>query len=157
MTTTIYRLIKSKHLDQSFDGSAAKRLGGRWNHKGQACVYCAGTAALSFLEVLVHILNARQLKNYVLYQAAINTADIQTLNTKSLPARWRDVPAPHAIRSVGTEWLQSQSSLALRTPSAVIPVDHNYLINPNHHEFKRIQFKQVEFDLDPRMGLIGAQ
>ncbi|WP_144431164.1 RES family NAD+ phosphorylase, partial [Pseudomonas syringae pv. coryli] len=49
----VYRLVKRKWLAQAFDGEGAKLYGGRWNSKGNACVYCAGSESLALLEVLV--------------------------------------------------------------------------------------------------------
>ncbi len=156
MTIAVYRLIKAKHLDSAFNGAASKRFGGRWNLKGHACVYCAGSASLAFLEVLVHTLNARQLKNYQLYQALLHANEIKSINAEGISTNWRDAPSPYTVQSIGSKWLQSQSTLALRIPSAVIPIDHNILINPAHRDFGKVKFTRVSFALDPRMGLIGT-
>jgi RES domain-containing protein len=42
--------------------------------------------------------------------------------------------------------------VAIRLPSAVVPADHNILINPDHPEFKRLHIHSVEpFEFDPRL------
>lgn len=36
------------------------------------------------------------------------------------------------LQAIGTEWAKKRSAAALAVPSAVIPVETNYLLNPLH-------------------------
>ena len=53
---------------------------------------------------------------------------------------------------LGDHWLEETRSLALRVPSAVIPEEHNYLINPQHPNFAQLDIGPPElFTLDSRL------
>jgi RES domain-containing protein len=49
---TVHRVCKAKYPKNDGVGSAIS--GNRWNHKDTAMIYCAATASLCMLEVLVH-------------------------------------------------------------------------------------------------------
>jgi RES domain-containing protein len=58
--------------------------------------------------------------------------DIGCVEIKSLPEQWRDCPGPEALRQIGDEWLRQREVPLLQVPSAVIPEESNYLLNPAH-------------------------
>lgn len=44
------------------------------------------------------------------------------------------------------------SQAVLRLPSAVIPEEYNYLLNPNHPDFNRLCLSEPKpFSFDPRL------
>ncbi len=49
----LWRLTRAVHADLS--GEGARRFGGRWNSPGRPLVYTAAEAALTVLEVRVHL------------------------------------------------------------------------------------------------------
>jgi RES domain-containing protein len=78
--------------------------------------------------------------------------EIVTVKAESLPANWRRYPAPDALTAIGTAWATRGSSATLGVPSAIIPEERNYLLNPVHRDFKRIRLhKPIPFHFDPRM------
>jgi len=51
----------------------------------------------------------------------------------------------------GGLWVKQARSAVLELPSAIIPIELNYLLNPAHPEFKKIAIgKPVPFSFDPR-------
>ena len=77
---------------------------------------------------------------------------IDVLSKNRLPGNWRDYPAPDALHVIGASWVAEASSAVLAVPSAVIPRERNYLLNPRHSEFPRIMVEAPEpFHFDPRM------
>jgi RES domain-containing protein len=53
---------------------------------------------------------------------------------------------------MGTAWLKGQTSLALKVPSAILPHEHNVLLNPTHEEMSRIKLLSVDtFEFEPRL------
>ncbi len=55
-------------------------------------------------------------------------------------------------RYIGDEFLQSRSDLILKIPSAVIPEENNYLLNPSHKDFKKIVIERSKrYGLDNRL------
>lgn len=63
---------------------------------------------------------------------------MRTLDRSSLPDGWDGHPAPAAARAIGDEWATGGSSALLAVPSAVIPEELNYLLNPAHPDVARI-------------------
>ncbi|WP_404982628.1 RES family NAD+ phosphorylase [Caballeronia sp. LZ031] len=49
-------------------------------------------------------------------------------------------------------WAQKRRSAVLAVPSAVVPAETNYLLNPGHPEFVRIALGvRDEWETDPRL------
>jgi len=54
-------------------------------------------------------------------------------------------------QEIVNRWVQRQSSVALKVPSAVIPSERNLPLNPVHPDFERIAISaRMPFDVDPR-------
>lgn len=76
------------------------------------------------------------------------------MDVATLPAGWRAYPAPPELQLIGNMWAASQETAVLRVPSAVIPSELNYLLNPNHPDFGSITIGTPEpFELDLRLTL----
>lgn len=149
----VYRLVKRKWLAQAFDGEGARLYGGRWNSKGNACVYCAGSESLALLEVLVHLSDARVAQHYAMLQLQIPEEHLLNARSDTLPADWREEPAPPSTASFGDAWLESGQSLALAVPSVIVPRESNYLLNVLHPAFHTVVAlaKELSFGIDPRL------
>jgi len=152
-TIHAYRLVKKRWTKSAFDGEGAKLFGGRWNSRGRACVYLSRYESLAILEVLVHLENTAVLKEFTLFQVSIKASDILALKPTSLPANWREEPAPPATADIGDEWLDVGKSLGLEVPSVIVPRESNFLINPNHAKFSALvrSARELEFSPDSRL------
>ena len=148
-TIRAYRLVKRKWRQAAFDGEGARLYGGRWNSKGKACVYLAGSASLAMLEVMVHLDDYQLLEHYTLLEVTLPKSALMSLSTESLPKDWAVEPAPASTAEIGDNWLESQSSLALAVPSAVVPRERNYLINPEHARFQALIDSAAEIAFTP--------
>lgn len=151
----LYRLVHYKWAAQAFDGEGAKLYGGRWNSKGQLCVYTAGSEALAILEILVHLNNRTALKQYRLFQLTIAAEEVLSVNPANLPQSWQQQPASIDTAHIGDSWLAQQASLALSVPSVIAPREHNILLNPQHSHFNECLATLTELDFmpDPRLTL----
>jgi RES domain-containing protein len=147
----VWRICSRKH--RRFDGEGARRYGGRWNHTGASVVYTSGSLSLAVLELFVHVDIDTAPGDLVAIQVAIpDNLTIETVKIESLPRDWRRYPGPEALKDFGTAWAEKASTAILAVPSAVIPEERNYLLNPSHRDFKRIRLrKPVAFRFDPRM------
>jgi len=77
---------------------------------------------------------------------------ISRVPASELPVNWRSYPPPEALADLGTRWAHELKSPVLAVPSAVIPQELNYLLNPLHSHFKRIRPGNSEaFRFDPRL------
>lgn len=151
----LYRLVHHKWAAQAFDGEGAKLYSGRWNSKGQLCVYTAGSEALAILEILVHLINRTALKQYRLFQLTIAADDVLSLSQANLPPNWQQQPASIDTARIGDSWLTQQASLALSVPSVIAPREYNILLNPLHPRFDAClaTVTELEFMPDPRLTL----
>jgi RES domain-containing protein len=142
-----YRLTREPfhHTGQAFSGEGAARFGGRWNPPGMPLAYAASSISLAALERLVHTLSIKGLDGLWLHTLELPENHCLLLAAAQLPADWakRRVPPDWSAGSeapsqaIGRQWLQQSASLALRVPSAVIPLEFNYLINSRHPDFAR--------------------
>lgn len=151
-----WRLAKAKWVETAFSGEGARIFGSRWNNPGYPLVYTAGHISLAFLEILV---NDREtpfaaLQNtYRLVPAEFPDHLIEIIPEHQMPEGWNAVPAGPASKDIGDAWFVEARSAVLQVPSAVIPEENNYLINPNHPDFERIRIGQAQpLRIDPRLG-----
>lgn len=152
MTLRSWRMVKRKHSSDAFSGEGARRFGGRWNSPGVPVVYTAEHASLAVLEILVHLQHAPLLQDYVLFRVDFEEAFVGPLDQSTLPRNWRAYPAPLTLRAIGDQWVADGRSAVLRVPSAIVPLEHLFLLNPQHTEFPRIKVGQPQpFSLDARL------
>ncbi len=134
---TVWRITTARFARTAFSGEGARLYGGRWNPKGWELVYTAESRALALLELMVQDdpLRAR----YVLIPAHL-PPDLpeMRIDIDQLPDHWRTIGARDVLQSLGLAWLQGGQTAVLSVPSAVVPAERNYLINPRHPDFARI-------------------
>lgn len=139
----VWRLVTARFAETAFSGEGARRYGGRWNRKGVAVVYTAGSLSLAMLELLVQDQPLRA--HYLSIPAEIPPeVGIERLDPDRLPADWRDPAALETLRGIGGDWAAGLASAVLAVPSAVIPVETNYLLNPRHPDFGRIRIGEPQ-------------
>lgn len=148
---TVWRLVTARFADSAFTGDGARLYGGRWNRKGIPMVYTAGSQSLAMLEMLVQDepLRAR----YVMIPAMLpGNLKIESISPDQLPAPWRAPATRDALQAIGSEWIKRRSSAILAVPSVIIPSETNYLLNPLHRSFAKIEIgTPQEFVTDLRL------
>lgn len=133
----VWRLVTARFDASAFSGEGARRYGGRWNRKGVPVVYTAGNLSLAMLEILVQDQPLRA--RYVTIPAEIPPGlHVERVDINRLPANWRGPAALETLRTIGSEWAAVLASAVLAVPSAVVPAETNYLLNPRHPEFGQI-------------------
>ena len=147
-----WRIVQAHVADRAFSGEGARRYGGRWNRKGTAVVYTSSSISLAILEVLVHIPIYEILEAYVYIPVEFDQKLCLTLDLRDLPANWNRDPAPQAIKQIADTWVESLQSVILEVPSAIVPGEKNYLMNPAHPHFSQLNTGAPEkFEFDPRL------
>src|ERR1035441_2181020 len=101
--------------------------------------YCPGSA---LLQILVHLDSPELLKKYVLFQVGIEESYIVGIDAAVLPRNWRSEPAPGKVQKIGDEWAARATSPVLRVPSTLVPGESNFLLNPRHAGFLKLQFSE---------------
>src|SRR3972149_11448554 len=135
---TVWRLVTARFAKSALSGEGARLYGGRWNRKGIPLVYTAESQSLAILEMLVQDepLRAR----YVMIDAHIpKGVTVARIKVEDLPSDWRDLAAREKLQAIGTKWATKRSAAVLAVPSAVVPSETNYLLNPLHPDFRRIK------------------
>jgi RES domain-containing protein len=149
----VYRICKTRHAASAFDGEGAFRFGGRWNTRGTRLIYTAGSLALAALEMLVHLDDDELLLAYSFVVAQVPPALILPVKAfRPLPKNWSASPAPTALQRIGGEWVSAGASAVLEVPTSIVPLEHNYLLNPAHPDFAQIRLeKPRRFVFDERL------
>jgi RES domain-containing protein len=149
---TAWRIVDPEFADTAFIGEGPRLRGARWNPPGTAIVYTAASVSLATLEILVHNQRALRVPELVLISCHFPEAIVETFDRTRLPTDWRDYPGPVELQTIGGRWLASKSSAVLAVPSAIIEEETNYLLNPEHEDFRSIDVGQARtFTLDPRL------
>lgn len=148
-----WRIVKEKYADSAFSGEGARLGGGRFNSIGIPVVYTAESLALAELEILVNLPSDRLLGSYVAFRVSFDEGLVMSLQKDKLPTDWRSDPAPTAVCALGDEWVRGGESLVLDVPSAVVPAEHNYLIDPHHAAMSQLEIRgPLDPDIDPRLS-----
>jgi RES domain-containing protein len=146
---TIWRIVKEKHAKAAFTGEGARLYGGRWNSPGISVIYAAQSQSLAILETLVHLDSPELLKKYVLFGVEVDAALVSRLDISHLSKNWKDNPVPIEVQAIGDNWVESRSSAVLLVPSALVPEESNFLLNPSHPDFAKLKIrKPVAFQFD---------
>jgi RES domain-containing protein len=151
-TRTMWRITTRRFAEQAFSGEGARLYGGRWNRIGQSVIYTAESRSLALLEMLVQDEPLRA--HYVLIPAHLTeSVSMETLEAAVLPRDWRTHAGREALQTLGGAWLRQSRSCVLVVPSAVMPAERNFLINPLHPDFKHISLGEPEtLDTDMRLS-----
>lgn len=145
MSRRIFRVCRSIYAN--LDGEGARRAGVRWNSPGRPIVYMAETVSLAVLENLVHMTNVDFPTGYVVV-AAVVPDHIRILSEEDLAADFRSVNQ----RQIGDRWIESCDSAVLEVRSTIMPIEHNYLLNPRHPGFGEVVIEPpVPFTFDQRL------
>lgn len=144
----VYRITTDKwcrNLEAS--GNSA-----RWNSRGSFMIYAAGSRALACLENIVHRSGEMSGKIYKVMLIEIPASlQIQEIKKASLHKDWKNLTNYSYCQQMGNQWLKEGNSAILKVPSVIIDEEFNYLINPQHNQFKKIKLANVEeFSFDIR-------
>lgn len=139
-----FRVAQKRHARSPQDllsGDGAAKYGGRWNSVGVPAVYCSESLSLCALEILVHLPRGvlrqyRYLEIHVPDDAIVAPAYDGKTDTQHF----------------GDTYLGSSGVLAFLVPSAVNPIEHNLVLNPEHGRFDEVSHASVEpFPMDARL------
>jgi RES domain-containing protein len=149
---TAWRITAAEYAESAFEGRGGLRRGARWHFAGTRIVYTAESVALATLEILANLPRPLQLPDFVVIPCYFHEALVEELDPGVLPERWYETPAPRALQNLGTKWVQARRTPVLKVPSALTQTDFNYLLNPEHDDFRSIDIGNPRpFQLDYRL------
>ncbi len=147
-----WRIVGASRAKIAFTGEGPWRYGGRWNSPGVRVVYVSEHQSTAALEIFVHRVPFVVEEEYKAFQLEWQDRLMEVLPVNKLPANWRMSPPSRSTMEIGDRWIQERRSAALALPSAISPADTNFLLNPEHPDFKRIRIHPpINFDFDPRL------
>jgi len=124
----------------------------RWNSRGNIVIYTAQSRALACLENLVH--RSGEGNNALFKVMLIEVPDslkVEVADTNILKKEWYALVNYPYCQAIGDQWVREAKTALIKVPSAVIKQEYNYLLNPNHPDFKKIKLTGTEpFDFDER-------
>jgi RES domain-containing protein len=146
----VWRLARLAHV--KLDGEGARLAGGRWNSRGRPAVYTSSRLSLAALELLVHTEVTLVPADLVACEIDIpDDVEVRSIELAELPHDWRRSGHPQCF-AIGDQWLDDGRAAVLRVPSAVVPEEWNYLINPRHRAARSIEVvRQRTFSFDARL------
>lgn len=152
MRLTAWRLVSERWLGTAFSGEGARLTGGRWNSKGTSLVYLGGSLALAALELLAHLDHQQALARHFAIPVSFDESLAARVDQSDLPEGFPSIETIVATQRLGDAWVKSEASPLLRVPSAVVPVEFNYLFNPAHPEAYAVEVGAAEpFSYDQRL------
>jgi len=151
---TLYRVNHKKYISD-ISGYGAKVNGGRWNHLGIPVIYTAANISLAILESSILISKKYWKKKYSYLSITVpKDTKIQTVMLKELKKGWRDHPPSDVTKDIGYKWFHSKIAI-LKVPSVVVPDESNYIVNPDHKDFKNFKIskpKVLDIELKNALG-----
>jgi RES domain-containing protein len=115
-------------------------------------VYTASRLSLATLELLAHV-DPDEIPDD-LHAFEIDVPDalaVTQVEVADLPADWQ-APEHADCKRIGDAWLAGGDTPVLRVPSAIVPEEPNYIINPRHADAAAvIVVAERAFMFDPRL------
>lgn len=148
----IYRLATEKYKND-LSGNGEKTYGGRWNSAGRRVLYSTENISLAILEVLVRTdMHFIPLTYHLVKMEITEPVDLLSITAGKLKKEWKDDLS--YTQQMGDEFIQSNKQLLFKVPSAIVEQENNYIINPEHSDFKKVKILTVKkFQFDKRLFL----
>jgi RES domain-containing protein len=154
-----WRIGRGRRRDSAFSGFGASVAGGRWNPAGIHVVYASEHLATAALEKLVHLPKpVPPTMQFLQCPILFHGVRVERPSRSALPANWRAEPVEADSQRFGEDWFRRGATAVLAVPCAIIPEEWNYVINPEHPDFRKLEIGLPEpFCLDPRLAVLASR
>ena len=147
-----WRIVLESEAAMAFSGEGAWLYGGRWNSPHVRVVYVSEHQSTAAFEVFINNMPFIADEKYKAFRLEWPDDITEIFPIKKLPADWRISPLPTSAREIGDHWVRERRSAVLALPSAIAPDDINFLLNPEHSDFRRIRIHSpIDYEFDPRL------
>jgi RES domain-containing protein len=133
---TSYRIGDPRGTYPIFDATGSTLHPGRWNTPANPMIYTSEHYSTAMLEKLVHGSGQLPPDQHFVAVTIPNGTSYEVLDTAALPDWYLESCA--TIKPFGQARQQQKRSLVLIVPSVVARLEKNFLINPEHPEFRRV-------------------
>jgi len=139
----VYRLALENYA--TLDGMGGLFGDGRWHKKGYNVTYATSSRSLAVLERLVHS-SPTDIPSMVMITIFIpDDIPYKQFTSAELPKNWDTIDSGDLIdtQDIGTHFLQKSQYAFMKVPSAIVPHEYNYIINPKHTDSHRIVINEL--------------
>lgn len=134
-------------------GEGSLLVPGRWHPRNHRVVYFSDSPASALLEVIAHLeVNPEDLPSsfQLLTIHVADDTDFEMVASSDLGPDWRRTP--NETQEYGVRWLASGRTALLQVPSAIVPYNWNWLLNPVHADSGRVRVSELlQVAFDPRL------
>jgi RES domain-containing protein len=81
--------------------------------------------------------------------------EIEEVQPHKPPGNWQETSVYPLLQKIGQDWLESCRTPILKVPSSIVPIEYNYLLNPQHREFKIVLEPPTMFKFDSRIAMMA--
>jgi RES domain-containing protein len=109
-------------------------------------VYSSSSIALAVLETIVHLGAGVFPMNRYIIEIQIPDDEFvkrQIVGGTNLPDAWDSFPASFKSKEFGTNWVNRNTELVMQVPSAIVPLESNFLLNPLHSGITNVRAKNL--------------
>jgi len=152
-TVQVWRIDKTIYAKTVKLGEGARLYGGRWNSPGRPAIYCGGAFSLCLVEILAHIESEEDAGvERGPFRIELPADSIFEVPVTRLPKNWRRPLNTTGCRKIGDAWLKKGKAIAMKVPSAIVPMEFNTILNPLHPDFTKVSWSRPKrFKLEPRL------
>ncbi len=76
----------------------------------------------------------------------------EVMKEADLPTNWKVFPHSENTKAIGDDFVSMNKAAVLKVPSAVVQGEANFVLNPHHESFHRIEIIDSEpFEFDKRL------
>lgn len=133
---TAYRIGDPDGRFPIWSDGGARLFSGRWHEAGDPVIYASEHYATAMLERLAHFAGEMP-GNQHMIEITIPAGVSYEVFAEHRAPRWREPGSPDAVR-FGHDWVRAGRSAVLVVPSAVAPIERNFIFNAAHAHFGRI-------------------
>jgi RES domain-containing protein len=146
-----WRIVRAEYAEKAFTGDGSRALGGRWNSRGVAVIYASEHESLAALELLVHVVPLTPSYRFLSFRIEWDDRLTEYFSPTKLPLDWNSEVPTIGTQQIGDQWVRDQRSAVLGVSSLLSTSELNFLLNPNHRDFKKVKIaKPVEYRFDSR-------
>ncbi|MGK0136728.1 MAG: RES domain-containing protein [Algoriphagus sp.] len=139
----VYRLASGIYKND-ISGTGAWLYGGRWNSRGMQVLYTSSSITLCTVEIAVKTPLHSLPKDYFLIKIYMpDDLAIYQLPNDVLPEKWDMLPHGDFTQKLGDSFLKKGDYLVIKSPSACVEGDFNYLFNPFYPDFDKVKYWKI--------------
>ncbi len=138
----VFRVCNPKYANNISGENARKQTTNRWNSFGTPMLYTSDSPALCAVEIHQYVPPTFTPLQYALLAIEIPTCKPLLIDEEFFEEA-NCIMDLATTQAMGDYFINENEFLVLKVPSAMITACWNFLINPNHKDFKKVTIKNV--------------